>query len=64
MSEDTATLAPAAAPARPAWWRYLLAAGAALALLLLGAAAGVLIGLPGSSSTQAVVPDDFRKALR
>ncbi|MBA2323424.1 MAG: DUF305 domain-containing protein [Pseudonocardiales bacterium] len=33
----------------PGWRRYLLAAGAVVALLLLGAAAGVLIGLPGSA---------------
>jgi len=34
----------------PTWSRYLLVAGGALALLLLGAAAGMLIGLPGSST--------------
>ena len=60
MSEDSTSPAAAldAAPARPAWSRYLLVAGAALALLLLGAAAGVLIGLPGSSATQAVPKAD------
>lgn len=45
---DIETLpAPATAPS---WPRYLVATGAAVALLLLGAAAGVLIGLPGSAS--------------
>lgn len=57
MSEDTAP--PASGPSgRPAWTRYVLAAGAALALLLLGAAAGVLIGLPGSPDGQAVPKSD------
>jgi len=32
----------------PGWARYLVVAGGAVALLLLGAAAGMLIGLPGS----------------
>ncbi|WP_300011078.1 DUF305 domain-containing protein [Pseudonocardia sp.] len=49
---DTDTL-PAPPTARPAWPRYLVAAGAAVALLLLGAAVGVLIGLPGSASEAA-----------
>jgi uncharacterized protein (DUF305 family) len=56
MSDETTPSADA--PARPAWSRYLLVAGAALALLLLGAAAGVLIGVPGSSSGQAVPKSD------
>jgi len=34
----------------PGWARYLVVAGGAVALLLLGAAAGMLIGLPGSST--------------
>jgi uncharacterized protein (DUF305 family) len=50
MSENVTT--------RPAWSRYLLLAGAAVALLLLGAAAGVLIGLPGSSSVPPVPKSD------
>jgi len=54
MSED----ATPPAPGRPAWVRYLLVAGAAVALLLLGAAAGVLIGLPGSSNGQATPKAD------
>lgn len=37
----------------PVWSRYVLVAGGALALLLLGAAAGLLIGLPGSSDAPA-----------
>ncbi|MBO0872118.1 MAG: DUF305 domain-containing protein [Pseudonocardia sp.] len=37
----------------PVWSRYVLVAGGALALLLLGAAAGLLIGLPGSSGVPA-----------
>ena len=56
MSEDTTP--PTGATPRPAWSRYLLVAGAALALLLLGAAAGVLIGVPGSPSTQPVPKAD------
>ncbi|WP_028926669.1 DUF305 domain-containing protein [Pseudonocardia acaciae] len=36
---------------QPAWPRYVLVAGGALALLLLGAAVGLLLALPGSSST-------------
>ncbi|WP_028937338.1 DUF305 domain-containing protein [Pseudonocardia spinosispora] len=35
----------------PVWSRYLLAIGGAVALLMLGAAAGLLFGLSGSSST-------------
>ena len=46
------------ASGRPAWSRYVLVVGAALALLFLGAAAGVLIGVPGSSSTQATPKAD------
>jgi uncharacterized protein (DUF305 family) len=38
----------------PGWARYLVVAGGAVALLLLGAAAGMLIGLPGSGGR--VVP--------
>lgn len=49
------TVDPEAARDRepPVWSRYLLVAGGALTLLLLGAAAGLLIGLPGSSHTPA-----------
>lgn len=54
MSEDSA----APTPGRPAWSRYLLVIGAAVALLLLGAAAGVLLGVPGSSSAQATPKAD------
>lgn len=54
MSEDTTP----PASRRPAWSRYLLAAVAAIALLLLGAAAGVLIGVPGSSNDQAAPKAD------
>lgn len=39
----------------PVWSRYLLAIGGAVALLMLGAAAGLLFGLPGSPS--AAIPD-------
>jgi uncharacterized protein (DUF305 family) len=44
-------------PGRPAWVRYLLAGGAALALLLLGAAAGLLLGLPGTAGSDLPGPD-------
>ncbi|WP_308283310.1 DUF305 domain-containing protein [Pseudonocardia nigra] len=39
------------------WVRPLLAVAAVLALLFLGAAGGILIGLPGSSSPAAPAPD-------
>ncbi len=59
MSLDTApTETPGETPQRPTWVRYLLVAGAALALLLLGASAGVLLGLPGSSAEAAVPSAD------
>jgi uncharacterized protein (DUF305 family) len=51
-------------PTRPAatleahWVRPLLTIAAAVALLLLGAAGGLLIGLPGSSSTPATPAPD------
>lgn len=54
-AEPTDTADDGAAPDRgaPLWSRYVLVAGGALALLLLGAAAGILIGLPGSSEAPA-----------
>lgn len=55
MSEDNA---PSAEAPRPAWSRYLLVVGAALALLLLGAAAGVLLGVPGSPANRAAPKSD------
>jgi uncharacterized protein (DUF305 family) len=42
---------PALPPVRQGWARPLIAVLAVVGLLLLGAAAGLLIGLPGSSST-------------
>lgn len=42
----------------PVWSRYVLVAGGALALLLLGAAAGLLIGLPGSPDPAAAPGPD------
>jgi len=42
---------PVPPPARRGWVRPLLAVLAAVALLLLGAAVGLLVGLPGSSAT-------------
>jgi uncharacterized protein (DUF305 family) len=51
LGEGTADRGAAPEPRAPSWARYLLLAGAAVALLLVGAAAGMLIGLPGSSSS-------------
>jgi uncharacterized protein (DUF305 family) len=45
------------AASRPAWVRYVVLAGAAVALLLLGAAGGLLIGLPGSTSASVPAAD-------
>ena len=50
MTAELSTSSAPAAPTRPAWTRYLLAGCAALALLLLGAAGGMLVGLPGSAA--------------
>ncbi|NMH98991.1 DUF305 domain-containing protein [Pseudonocardia sp. K10HN5] len=44
-------------PREPRWARPLVAVVAAVGLLLLGAAAGLLIGLPGSSSTTTPAAD-------
>lgn len=47
---------PATPPREPRWVRPFVAIAAAVGLLLLGAAAGLLIGLPGSSDNL-TVPD-------
>ena len=44
-------------PGSPGWLRVLLVAGAAVSLLLLGAAVGLLIGLPGSPGAAAPAAD-------
>lgn len=49
---DNAGQVPAGDATRPRWQRVLLIAGAALAVLLLGAAVSLLIRLPGSDAGQ------------
>ena len=55
---DTDDAEPAPSREAPVWSRYALVAGGALALLLLGAAAGLLIGLPDSSDAPAAPGPD------
>jgi uncharacterized protein (DUF305 family) len=58
-SADTADGPPPGAPRRDARWvRPLLVVAAAVALLLLGAAGGLLAGLPGSAPTPATPTAD------
>lgn len=46
-------------PGQPSWVRYLVVGGGALALLLLGAAVGILLGLPGSPDRAAPAADSL-----